>query len=420
MKTIERIREGIKECSSRHLNISAKWLSELLISIDTNKFENQRGDEEDYSRKSTSSQRSSDLLLLVESYMSLGEYARVVYTVEKSKDFTNVPKKQRCQRLYFLRSYAKYLLGEKRKEQELLEVTDPLEKSNAKNDQLQDLRLEMSELKNSIGLDAFNMYLLGIVFKASGMLDRARDVFVEALNTYPFIWSAWVDLALLCKNRDVLDNLKLRDHWMVDFFRTHALLELQQNEDAWQLCSSLKSRFGESSHLTTQMALVNYNMRRFDDAQELFEHLIEEDPHRLDAMDTYSNILYVKENRAELSSLAHRAVRDNKYRPETCCIIGNYYSLNGDHRKAVLYFKRALRLNRHFLSAWTLMGHEYVELKMTEAAIEAYRQVRIVMSQSHDRHHHTHTNKHRLSISIHMTIVRGTWCLSASYRFIAL
>ena len=37
----------------------------------------------------------------------------------------------------------------------------------------------------------------------------------------------------------------------------------------------------------------------------------------------------------------------------------------------VLYFARALRLDRRFLSAWTLMGHEYVELKQTEAAIEA-------------------------------------------------
>ena len=95
----------------------------------------------------------------------------------------------------------------------------------------------------------------------------------------------------------------------------------------------------------------------------------------------------------------------DKYRPETCCVIGNYYSLKGEHEKAVshihtptsdtplptpppypylplrltptpptsaaplasrlqvTYFRRALKLNQHFLSAWTLMGHEYVELK---------------------------------------------------------
>ncbi len=44
-------------------------------------------------------------------------------------------------------------------------------------------------------------------------------------------------------------------------------------------------------------------------------------------MDTYSNILYVKEEFAGLSALAHRCAAADKYRPETCCVIGNYYSL---------------------------------------------------------------------------------------------
>lgn len=38
-----------------------------------------------------------------------------------------------------------------------------------------------------------------------------------------------------------------------------------------------------------------------------------------------------------------------------------------------MYFRRALTLDRQFLSAWTLMGHEYIELKNTQAAIESYR-----------------------------------------------
>ena len=45
----------------------------------------------------------------------------------------------------------------------------------------------------------------------------------------------------------------------------------------------------------------------------------------------------------------------------------------GAHEKAVLYFRRALRLDSSFLPAWTLMGHEYVELKNTAAAVDAYR-----------------------------------------------
>ncbi|KAG5639394.1 hypothetical protein H0H81_002926 [Sphagnurus paluster] len=52
---------------------------------------------------------------------------------------------------------------------------------------------------------------------------------------------------------------------------------------------------------------------------------------------------------------------------------GNHYSLREEHEKAVKYFRRATQLDRTYLSAWTLMGHEYVEMKNSHAAIEAYR-----------------------------------------------
>ena len=38
----------------------------------------------------------------------------------------------------------------------------------------------------------------------------------------------------------------------------------------------------------------------------------------------------------------------------------------------VLYFKRALKLNKKYYSAWTLMGHEYVEIKNTPSIIDTY------------------------------------------------
>jgi anaphase-promoting complex subunit 8 len=68
-------------------------------------------------------------------------------------------------------------------------------------------------------------------------------------------------------------------------------------------------------------------------------------------MDTYSNILYIKENHGDLANLALRCFYNNKYSPEACCVVGNYYSLMGDHIKAVIYFRKALQLDRHFLAA---------------------------------------------------------------------
>ena len=76
----------------------------------------------------------------------------------------------------------------------------------------------------------------------------------------------------------------------------------------------------------------------------------------------------------ELAHLAHMTNMIDKYRTETCCVIGNYYSLRSQHEKAVVYFQRALKLNPGYLSALTLMGHEYMEMKNTNAAIQSYRQ----------------------------------------------
>lgn len=56
----------------------------------------------------------------------------------------------------------------------------------------------------------------------------------------------------------------------------------------------------------------------------IFNELESLDPFRLNNLDTYSNLLYVKEMRVELSHLAHRVVQVDKYRVETCCVIGMY------------------------------------------------------------------------------------------------
>ena len=57
-----------------------------------------------------------------------------------------------------------------------------------------------------------------------------------------------------------------------------------------------------------------------------------------------------------------------------CLLTGNYYSIREQHEHAARYFQRALKLNPNFISAWTLMGHEYMEMNNQSAAIQAYRQ----------------------------------------------
>lgn len=132
-------------------------------------------------------------------------------------------------------------------------------------------------------------------------------------------------------------------------------------------------------------------------AEKEFDAVQQMDPYRMEEVDIYSNMLYVMEKKAKLGKLAHEYAEIDRNRAEVCCLIGmsnpvsvlaspiypssktddhrpgNYYSSRADHTKAITYFKRSLMLNRDYLPAWTLMGHEFVELKNSHAAIEAYR-----------------------------------------------
>lgn len=51
------------------------------------------------------------------------------------------------------------------------------------------------------------------------------------------------------------------------------------------------------------------------------------DPFRLDNLDTYSNLLFIRDMRVELAHLAQHATEVDKYRVETCCIIGKVTNL---------------------------------------------------------------------------------------------
>jgi anaphase-promoting complex subunit 8 len=157
-------------------------------------------------------------------------------------------------------------------------------------------------------------------------------------------------------------------------FQALVNVELQDIDESIQVFQHLLNHyFPNSLYLKSQIAYAKYNQRDFEEAEAVFESILAQDVTFLDHCDIYSNILYVKEDREKLSQLAHICSTIERFRPESCCVLGNYYSLRSDHEKAVLYFQRALKLDRNYLAAWTLMGHEYVEMKNTSAAVECYR-----------------------------------------------
>lgn len=312
-------------------------------------------------------------IMLAKSHFQMREYSRAAFALQQVKE------PHRNQSALFLKLYSLYMSGEKRKEEEAIEVADPVEKCQVKNVELKAIEEQLAALHKQQELDGLTLYLYGMTLLGLEQKSEARQILLKAVCAFPCNWSAWLDIISICSDlNDVTSahkhpELALPDHWMVNFFEAALCMELQRNEDARQRYVMLKQYFPDSSYILSQVATCCYNVRNFDISQQSFDEMRKRDPYKLTSLDTYSNILYVKEQSAALSHLARQAIRIDKYTPEACCIIGNYYSLKGEHEKSVTYFQRALCLNRNFTPAWILMGHEFMEMKNTPAAIDAYR-----------------------------------------------
>ena len=269
--------------------------------------------------------------------------------------------------------------------------------------------------------DAHLLYLLGVVeadlakqgYTSAAVAAAAgrpppvppMQILLQSAAANPLNWSCWLEIARLCIGEQLAppsyaallsaaagagggeDELHqqqqhlsppasagLAAHWfMYNHFLAHLYLEQQLGHEALPVVQALALVLPSSQFLLNLRALGMYCLRDYDAAESSFEAARTADPYCLDHIDTYSNILYVKEDRVQLSHLAHMLSKVGKHSPEVCCVVGNYYSLRGMHERAILSFQRALRLNPKFLSAWTLMGHEYVELRNTSSAVYCYR-----------------------------------------------
>lgn len=334
---------------------TAKWLSELNYCLNHIKVEQ--------CTQPLVGLEEYDSYLLAKSNFDLKEYDRAAFYTEKCQ----TP----CTR--FLHLYSRFFSLEKKKLDNVSELySGPGPRLVSELSRLC-TELRADYLRNN--LDSYSLYLYGVVLKRLDLLDDARRVLVESITLEPMHWGAWLELTNLITDRVKLRTLELPDHWMKHFFMAHAYLEQQMNDEALEIYTELENLgFSGSSYLLAQKAIVFHNKREVTEAIATFRKVRKMDPYNLDHMDTFSNLLYVREMRVELAYLAQEASEINKYRVETCCVIGNYYSLRSEHQKAVLYFQRALRLNPQYLAAWTLMGHEYMEMKNTNAAIQSYRQ----------------------------------------------
>ncbi|KAI0169601.1 anaphase-promoting complex subunit CDC23 [Hypoxylon sp. FL1284] len=292
---------------------------------------------------------------------------------------------QISQRSLFLALYAKYLSGEKSKDEDAEMVMGPQDIGTCINKQLlivsrileswfeQRRTDDSDEIEGSQG---WLEYLYGMVLAKEKNDELALYWLVRSVHLCPMNWGCWLEMTALISRVEDLNRImpRLPQNIVSFMFHIHTSLELYQHDaNLANSLDQLLNIFPTSSFLLTCDALLSYHAKDLVAAEQHFSRILSLHPRRLDSLDHYSNILYVMNSRPKLAFLAHLCSSVDKFRPESCVVIGNYYSLLSLHEKAVQYFRRALMLDRSCLSAWTLMGHEYVELKNTHAAIESYR-----------------------------------------------
>lgn len=390
--TLYRLRHA---CRARFLRECCRWLSQLIVTLDdvclpdgvTHKqLTRDIGDDNDDDsgeKAVTPGDGDEDLADLAHDYMQCGELDRAAFVTEACTS----------SRATFLHLYSRYLSAERRAVEAAPEPLSGAPPSRACARTLTQLRQQLQRLQTadeppsrSRSRDPFLRLLHAMVLEKLQLRDHACQQLCEALRLQPLFWPAWQQLGVLVADREQLGGLQLPCEPADDsdcdagwFFRqlftAHVYLELQMNAEAMAIYECLSAGgLQKWPYLHVQRAMGHQNMRQVDEAIELFTQVSREDPCRLQNMDSFSNLLFVKGMSMELCALAHSLTVVNKYAVETCCVVGNYYSLKNQHEKAVLYFQRALKVCPSYLSAWTLMGHEFLELKNTAAAIQCYRQ----------------------------------------------
>ncbi|KAF2793821.1 cell division cycle protein-like protein 23 [Melanomma pulvis-pyrius CBS 109.77] len=424
------LQDAVVSCTERCLYHSAKWAAELLNSLPTSDDDGLDTDVDSPMSDAHPPQtpanhvskdaaelrleaREAHKFLLAKTYFDCREYDRCAAVFlpsvlprgsshpvtspagqpkhsEKGKEKAGTSSNSKIpissvqglsQKSLFLALYARYIAGEKRMNEDSEMILGPQDGGVTLNKELPGISAILQEWFNSLPMSGrqpqgWLEYLYGIVLAKGKNEKLAVDYFVRSVHQYSYNWGAWSELSNLLGTIEELNQVipRLPQNIMTFIFHVSASQDLyQSNDQVHASLAQIMSVFPTSAFLKTQRALLHYHTKDFDEAEQIFSDLLKSDPHRIDSLDNYSNILYVMGMRAKLAFLAQLATTTDKFRPETCCVVGNYYSLKSEHEKAVMYFRRALTLDRNFLSAWTLMGHEFVEMKNTHAAIESYR-----------------------------------------------
>lgn len=467
------LKRACSELTGRGLLHSAKWAAELLCGISSGHFNRQTrkesvpNDEESDENvaRVLSESRISSVCDAVEQYIKHPKLSPSSSSMETEEE-EEVPmeiNRDFCDPIYiyaktlfdmreyrrcafhleklpaankagtFLRCYALYLAGERRKNEELSELRihpatliSAAERDDGSgitalgnsakappmpaNKELAGIAkiLDATKSAGPTGTveDGFYWYMKSIVLKERGLKKEARDCLIKSINLFPCNYSAWKDLVKCScaqgQNEQILCSGVIKSHWSNVFLfaeltgkfsvsgsvgdsvasgasppsslsSSSTLPQVSSGElfnTSLDLCETLPT----SAYYLTELGRATQAARMDLQTIRVLEAVHKKlDPFCLDKMDVLSNAYFNTQNAPELSKLAQDVYETDKFRAESCIVAGNYFSLKENSAEAIRCFDRAAHLDPTSPAPLLLLGHESVILKKYSSAIRAYR-----------------------------------------------
>lgn len=248
-KVKQDIYRGIAECTKRGLIHSAKWLAGMNHGLETGEKISPAQCFQDTTFANIADNEFDDYML-AKTFFDVQEYDRSAYFTQNC--VSAVPK--------FLHLYATYMSKEKKRLDNLADTSHMNQTGCIK--ELSELLTILKAKYSQRSMDAYLLYLYGVVLKKLDLNDLAITVLLESVHAEPVLWSSWVELVPLISDRDKLANLNLPDHWMKQIFIGHAYIDLFLNDEGLKIYDQLqKSGFAKNVYIQSQIAIAHHNNR---------------------------------------------------------------------------------------------------------------------------------------------------------------
>ena len=174
------------------------------------------------------------------------------------------------------------------------------------------------------------------------------------------------------------NNVTSNDELNQLFYTLARILILSSQHDSYRAIRIMASQLPEhlASHMPwclAQLGKLHFDILNYDMAYQQFKHLRNIQPATIENMEIYSTLLWHLQKKVELETLGSELLDMYPNKPQTWCALGNYFSLQKQHKDAIKAFARATTLDPEFAYAYTLQGHEYAGEESFEAAKRLYR-----------------------------------------------